>query len=72
MHFQPKMRKKQPNYMDEILGSNPTSKFLTGKIFFSLSEIVLFSVFPNTMAYENTQQNSICHQFLFIPHLRYT
>ena len=46
---------------------------LIGKIFFSPSEMVFFSVFPNTMAYENPQKkNSICHQFLFIPLLQYT
>ena len=37
---------------------------LTGKIILRLSEIALYSVFPNTMAYENTKQwIVISHQF---------
>ena len=48
-------------------------KDLTGETILWLTDITLFSVFPNTMAYENTQNNiSMCHQFgiytTFTPH----
>ena len=63
-------------YVNSRVFPNSRIKYLTGKIMLWLSEIALFSVFPNhanTVAYENTKQLFLSLiNLAFTPNLRYT